>query len=193
MATFFNLNTFKKDTITLDRPGEYIAFFHNISGQFTFNIRSPNIRLDIYGLLTGKKNDVFEIETVQRHEAPSSISNLLIKGVFDDQSKMKYQGLIRIEKTGQKSHAYQKNQNLILSPKTFVDSRPFLEILANDVFCTHGSTTGKINSEELYYIKTRGINDKNARALYINGFIDDILKRVKEFGVQLKDNNYVYE
>ncbi|MEK7177659.1 MAG: SufD family Fe-S cluster assembly protein, partial [Patescibacteria group bacterium] len=78
-----------------------------------------------------------------------------------------------------KSHAYQKNKNLILSSGVYVDSRPFLEILANDVFCTHGSTTGKINEESLFYLKSRGLNQKMAEELYISGFIQEIFDKIK--------------
>jgi len=105
--------------------------------------------------------------------------SLLIKGVFLNQSKFIYQGLIKIEKTGQKSHAYQKNKNLILGEKVFVDSRPFLEILADDVFCTHGSTTGKIDEESIFYLKSRGLDQKKAEELYISGFIQEIIDKIE--------------
>lgn len=176
---FINLNKEKTDKVVLNKPGNYIVFFQNISGQFIFEIRERNVNLDIFGLFTGKKQDNFKVETIQRHIAPNSTSNLLIKGVFEDESKFIYQGLIRLEKAAQKSHAYQKNQNLIMSDKCFVDSRPFLEILANDVFCTHGSTSGKLNQEELYYLKIRGIREANAKKLLISGFIDDVFEKIK--------------
>ncbi|MBI2051197.1 SufD family Fe-S cluster assembly protein [Candidatus Roizmanbacteria bacterium] len=150
----------------------------NISGDFTFEIKASDVDLDIYGLFFGKGNDEFQVHTTQRHAAPSSKSNLFIKGVFDDESRFHYQGLIKIEKEGQHTHAYQKNQNLILSPKTFIESEPFLEILANDVFCTHGSTTGKLSEEELYYLKTRGIKKEQARKLLIAGFLNEILQKL---------------
>ena len=105
----------------------------------------------------------------------------MIKGVFDGSSRFIYQGLIKIEKSGQKSHAYQKNKNLILSSGVYVDSRPFLEILANDVFCTHGSTTGKINEESLFYLKSRGIDQKNAEQLYVSGFIQEVIDKIKPY------------
>ena len=155
MVTFIDLNNEKRETYTFDKPGKYVAFFHDLSGKFTFELKSEGIDLDIFGLFTGEGKDIFNIETIQHHIAPQSQSNLYIKGVFYDESKLIYQGLIRIEKSGQQSHAYQKNANLILSPNAFVDSRPFLEILANDVFCTHGSTTGKLNKEQLLYMRSR--------------------------------------
>lgn len=183
MYKFINLNKEKKARISFDKPGDYVVFFHNMSGKFFFELNSAKVNLDIYGLFTGKNKDQFNIETVQHHKAPYSTSNLLIKGVFEDESKFIYQGLIRIEKRAQKSHAYQKNQNLILSEKCFVDSRPFLEILANDVFCTHGSTTGKLNQEQLYYLETRGISSQNGRKLLTQGFIEDIFDQLKKKGI----------
>ncbi len=169
-----------QERIVLNKQGEYVVFMHNVSGKITVEIAARDITVDIFGLFTGKNSDVFNIEMVQHHTAPASTSNLFIKGVFDDASKFSYKGLIRIEKEGQQSHAYQKNQNLILSPKTFVESKPYLEILANDVFCTHGSTTGKLNEEYLYYLQTRGIDEKGARTVLINGFIDEVFERIRE-------------
>ena len=178
---FLNLNQTKQSRLTFDKPGNYTVFFQNLSGEFDFNIKSSGVNLDIFGLFVGKKSDNFELKTNQYHIAPGSTSNLLIKGVFDDNSKFIYQGLIKIEKSGQKSHAYQKNKNLILSPGVYVDSRPFLEILANDVFCTHGSTTGKINEESLFYLKSRGLNQSKAEKLYVSGFIQEITDKIKPY------------
>lgn len=180
MATLINLNDKKKELLTFDKKGRYVVFMHNLSGKFTFEITASNVELHIFGLFTGKDTDNFSVETIQHHKAPDSFSNLLIKGVFDDKSKFHYQGLIRIEKNGQKSHAYQKNQNLILSPDTFVESKPFLEILSNDVFCTHGSTTGKLSKDQILYVKSRGLNQKEAESLLVEGFINEVYDKVKE-------------
>lgn len=172
---FINLNKTKQHNLAFDTEGEiYVVFFHNLSGKLDFEINSSNVDLYIFGLFTGKNKDNFQIETIQRHNAPNSRSDLLIKGVFDDNSKFIYQGLIRLEKSAQQSHAYQKNQNLILSKGVFVDSRPFLEILANDVFCTHGSTTGKLNQDQILYSQTRGLDKETAEKMLVQGFIDEI-------------------
>ncbi|PIP63630.1 hypothetical protein CO165_04825 [Candidatus Roizmanbacteria bacterium CG_4_9_14_3_um_filter_33_18] len=178
---FINLNKTGEKKLVFNKSGDYTVFFHNLSGEFDFNIKASGVNLDILGLFVGKKSDNFELKTNQYHIAPGSTSNLLIKGVFDEHSKFIYQGLIKIEKSGQKSHAYQKNKNLILSPDVYVDSRPFLEILANDVFCTHGSTTGKINEESLFYLKSRGLNQKIAEKLYVSGFIQEIIDKIKPY------------
>lgn len=185
MVTFINLNKIKKNNLDIKNPGKYIVFFKNLSGKFIFELKAKRINLDIYGLFIGKNKEIFRVETVQRHLEPESTSNLLIKGVFYDESKFIYQGLIRLEKKAQKSHAYQKNQNIIMSDKCFVDSRPFLEILANDVFCTHGSTTGKLNENQIYYLKTRTLDKKNAEKLLIGGFINEIPDKIKQYGFEI--------
>jgi len=178
MTTFINLNEVKGEHIVLDKPGSYTAFFYNKSGLFNFELNAKNVELNIYGLYIGRRDDIFKVETIQHHNAPLTTSNLFIKGVFKDRSKFLYKGLIRIEKKGQTSHAYQKNQNLVLSKDAFIESKPYLEILANDVFCTHGSTTGKINEDELYYLQTRGVAKEQAKDLIVTGFINDIIDRL---------------
>lgn len=180
MTHFIHLNETKKTKFTFNVPGDYLVFFYNLSGSFVFEITESNIHLDIFGVYMGKKEDLFTLETIQRHKAPSSTSNLFIKGVFDESSKFHYRGLIRLEKKAQKSHAYQKNQNLILSDGVFVESKPDLEILANDVFCTHGSTTGKLNKEEIYYVQSRGLEQKNAQKLLVTGFLNEVVLKIQE-------------
>ena len=178
---FIDLAKTKNTHIKLDKPGKYVAFIHNISGEFIFDIESKDVDLDIFGLYVGKNADVYKVHTVQHHNAPSSTSNLLIKGVFYGESKFQHTGLIRLEKKAQKSKAYEKNQNLVLSDKAFVESEPFLEILANDVFCTHGSSTGKLNAEEIYYLGSRGLARKQAEDLLVKGFINEIVDKVEEY------------
>ncbi|OGK25830.1 hypothetical protein A3A46_00245 [Candidatus Roizmanbacteria bacterium RIFCSPLOWO2_01_FULL_37_13] len=181
-VTFLNINEEKREKFIFNKSGKYIVFFHNLSGKFFFDLKAKGIDLDIYGLFVGRNKNQFKVETIQRHIAPESTSNLLIKGVFYDESKFIYQGLIRIEKEAQKSHAYQKNQNIIMSDKCFIDSRPFLEILANDVFCTHGSTTGKLNQNKIYYLQTRMLDKSAAEKLLIDGFIREITAKIGEYG-----------
>lgn len=176
---FIDLNKIKQESVKITKPGAYVAVFQNLSGTLTFELATSGIELYIFGLYIGKGDEQFHIETVQRHTAPGSVSDLLIKGVFRDRSKMTYQGLIRLEKEAQQSHAYQKNQNLLLSKDVFVDSRPFLEILANDVFCTHGSTTGKLNEEQLWYARSRGLSPEMAEQMLVGGFIDELHDKIK--------------
>lgn len=179
---FIDFTKENKNKYTVKRPGKYLFFLFNKSGCLNINIASRGAEVYILGVFVGKKDDNFNIQTNQHHSKENSSSDLLIKGVFFDKAKFIYQGTIKIEKGAQKSHAYQKNQNLIMSDGCFVDSRPFLEILANDVFCTHGSTTGKLNEEQLYYLKTRGIKDNKAKGLLIDGFLNDAFLMAEKLG-----------
>ncbi|MGB9883371.1 MAG: SufD family Fe-S cluster assembly protein [Microgenomates group bacterium] len=174
-----NLNLENKSVIVFDKPGNYLVVFKNLSGEYWFKIISENVNVEIYGLFVGKNSDQFNIRTIQHHIAPNSSSNLLIKGVFFDKAKFFYRGLAKIEKNAQKSHAYQKNQNLVLSDEVDIDSRPDLEIEANDVFCTHGSTTGYLNPEQIFYLKTRGLSQKEAERILIEGFVAEIEEKIK--------------
>lgn len=181
---FINLSKKKLDKYTINKKGKHVFFLHNQSGKLEIEVTAQQAHVYIFGLFIGKKSDNFHLETIQHHRVGDSFSNLFIKGVFFDNSKFIYQGLIRIEKNAQKSHAYQKNQNLIMSKDCFVDSRPFLEILANDVFCTHGSTTGKLSEEQLYYLTTRGLTPVQAKKLLIEGFINDLFGKIEILGLK---------
>lgn len=177
-STFTHLK--QLSPVVISQPGEYIFFFHNISGELDVSITCADAKVYLFGLYTGKANDTYTLRTVQHHCAQGSWSELLVKGVFDDRSKLSYSGLIRIEKNCNGSHAYQKNQNILLSRQAHVSSEPNLEILSPDVFCTHGSTTGSINKEMIHYMMTRGLTRDESRRLYIDGFIEDLLKCVRE-------------
>lgn len=186
--SFIYLNKNKKTTYTFKTPGKYTVFFNNISGDYKFLIKSQGVDLDILGIIIGKNEHIYKINTDQIHNAPKSNSNLLIKGILYDKSKFLFKGLIKIEKAGQKTKAYQKNQNLIMSNQAFVDTKPYLEILADDVFCTHGSTTGKIDKDSIYYLNSRSINNKNAENLIILGFLNEILDILKQ---RVPKSNYL--
>lgn len=188
-STFIYLKQNSQKKIVFSKAGEYVVFFHNLSGDLVFDIHSEGIDLNIFGLYTGQGKDMFKVTTTQLHATPSSKSNLLIKGVFDGESVFTYQGLIRIEKKANASHAYQKNQNILMSPRVFVSSKPDLEILANDVFCTHGSTTGRLNDEAQLYLQSRGLEKKEAEKILITGFIQDIFDKIIEKGYRNEIEN----
>lgn len=181
-----NLNKTRKTNFGFDKPGDYLVHFFNLSGKYNFNILTSGVNLEIMGIYIGSKADNFMLQTHQNHSAPKSKSNLLIKGVFYGHAKFNYQGLIRIEKQAQQSHAYQKNQNILMSDYCFVSSKPDLEILADDVFCTHGSTTGQLDKDQLLLLQMRGLSKKQAQACLIDGFISEIVDRIRIY-----DKNYI--
>ncbi|NOY15020.1 MAG: SufD family Fe-S cluster assembly protein [bacterium] len=155
------------------KPGTYVVFFANYSGRVQVIIKTQGAKVYIYGLYYGKDNDRFHLETVQDHQIGGSSSDLLVKGVFDDQSRFGFKGLIKIRKSAQRSYAYQRNKNLMLSDTAMVESAPFLEIEADDVFCTHSLTIGSLSEEEIYYLQTRGIDRRQAEKLLVDGFLNE--------------------
>lgn len=181
-ATFIHIDRAPDAPIAIRNAGKYVAFFHNISGTVAFDIEEAGVDIDILGLYTGAQSQSYDLKTVQRHASGGSRSNILVKGVFADSSAFSYRGLIRIERDAIHSHAYQKNENILMSKGAFVSSKPELEILSADVFCTHGSTTGMFDREDIHYLKTRGIAEQDAKKLLTAGFIRDIFRLVRAAG-----------
>lgn len=181
MVYFFNLEKEKKRDYLVRKKGKYVFFIHNLSGQVSVKIENRGCQVYIFGVFLGKNEDNFELKTVQHHRIGQSLSNLLIKGVFFDKSRFSYQGLIRIEKGADKTFSYQKSQNLVFSPGCFIESKPYLEILANDVYCTHGATISKLDKEQIYYLNCRGLDFEKASQVLVEGFLKEVFLKMEEF------------
>jgi len=132
-------------------------------------------------------------DTQQNHLAPHTTSDLLFKGALKGHSRSVWQGMIYVAKAAQKTDGYQANRNLILSPDARADSIPGLEILADDVRCTHGATVGKLEQEPLFYLKSRGIPEKEAERLIVEGFFDPIMQRIPFEGVRARFQQAIHE
>jgi Fe-S cluster assembly protein SufD len=120
-----------------------------------------------------------DYDTFQEHIAPSTTSDFAFKGALRDEARAVWRGMIRVEQDAQKTNAYQENRNLLLSRTAHADSIPGLEILANDVRCTHGATLGQVDRDQLFYLMTRGLSRSEAERLIVRGFFQDALDRVK--------------
>jgi len=120
-----------------------------------------------------------DYDTFQEHAAPSTTSDFAFKGALRDEATSVWRGMIRVEKDAQKTNAYQENRNLLLSPKAHADSIPGLEILANDVRCTHGATVSPVNRDELFYAMARGLTRPDAERLIVRAFFQEVLDRVE--------------
>jgi Fe-S cluster assembly protein SufD len=123
-------------------------------------------------------------DTQQNHLAPHTSSDLLFKGALRDRSRSVWQGMIYVAPGAQKTDGYQANRNLVLSEKARADSIPGLEILADDVRCTHGATVGKIDADQVFYLRSRGIPYNEAERLIVEGFFDPIMQRIPFEGVR---------
>jgi Fe-S cluster assembly protein SufD len=120
-----------------------------------------------------------DYDTFQEHIAPNTTSDFAFKGALRDRSTAVWRGMIRVEPDAQKTNAYQENRNLMLSPTTHAVPIPGLEIMANDVRCTHGATVGRVDREQLFYLMSRGLSRGEAERLIVRGFFEDVLARVE--------------
>src|SRR5205807_8800848 len=120
-----------------------------------------------------------DYDTFQEHIAPDTTSDFAFKGALRDQASTVWRGMIRVEQEAQKTNAYQENRNLLLSKEAHADSIPGLEIMANDVRCTHGATLGQVDREQLFYLMARGLSRAEAERLIVRGFFQDVLDRIE--------------
>ena len=132
-------------------------------------------------------------DTQQNHLAPHTTSDMLFKGALKDRSRSVWQGMIYVAPGAQKTDGYQANRNLVLSPHAHADSIPGLEILADDVRCTHGATVGKVDAEQVFYLQSRGIPSEEAERLIVEGFFDPIMQRIAFEGVRNRFQQSILE
>ena len=119
-----------------------------------------------------------DLDTEQNHVAPNAKSDLLYKGALKGSARTVWQGMIRVDEGAQKTDGYQANRNLLLSDQARADSIPGLEINADDVRCTHGTTVSRIDEEELFYLMSRGIDRLESEVLLVNAFFTPVLDRI---------------
>jgi Fe-S cluster assembly protein SufD len=143
------------------------------------DLAGPGATSRVTGAYFADGTQHLDYDTFQEHIAPNTTSDFAFKGALRDTATAVWRGMIRVEKEAQKTNAYQENRNLMLSPKAHADSIPGLEILANDVRCTHGATLGQVDREQLFYCMARGMPRHVAERLIVRGFFQDILDRIE--------------
>ncbi|MBI5619949.1 SufD family Fe-S cluster assembly protein [Candidatus Gottesmanbacteria bacterium] len=161
------------------------------SVEATVRLAGKGASATIVGIILGKNNASLAIHTLQQHEVPETTSNLLVKTVLADGATCVYDGGIRVEKRAQKTDAYQRNENLLLSADAHAESKPRLEILADDVRCTHGATVGHIPEDQLWYLATRGIPSGKGQDLIVSGFLKSALDIVTDENVRNELDTFV--
>ena len=138
-----------------------------------------NCKCNILSALFLKKDENQEIKTLVNHLAPNSESNQKVKNVLSSESKGVYQGKIYVKDIAQKTNAYQLSKALLLDDNAEFNSKPELEIYADDVKCSHGSSSGNIDQDSLHYLMTRGLTREDSTKLLIKGFLDDVIEFIK--------------
>ena len=142
------------------------------------SLEGPGASAELKGLFFGSEQQFFDYHTLQSHQVGQTTSDLLFKGALRDSARSVYAGLIRIEKGAQRSDAYQANRNLLLSKQANAYSIPMLEILNNEVRCTHGATIAPVDPEQLFYLESRGIAHDTAERMIVHGFFGEVLDRI---------------
>src|SRR5438046_8009964 len=135
-------------------------------------------RSDLLAVAVATDQQEFDARTLQDHVSPRTASDLLYKNALDDRARTIFGGLIRVEPHAHFTDAYQKVRNLLMSDDAEANSMPGLEILADNVRCTHGATSGQIDEEELFYLRSRGIPTRAAQRLIVTGFLDEVIQRL---------------
>ena len=148
------------------------------------NLNEENSRSSIFSALNLIDLEHQEIKTRINHNAPNCQSYQKVKNVLKDQSKGIYQGKIFVKSIAQKTDAYQLSKALILSDKSEFDAKPELEIYADDVKCSHGSTSGSIDFDSIHYLKSRGIPEQEAIRMLINGFLNEVLEKYEDVKIK---------
>ena len=141
-------------------------------------LRGPGATSEMLGLYFGTGTQHIDFHTLQEHRAPHTTSDLLYRGAVKDTARAVFAGLIRVDPGAQKTNAFQANRNLILSEGARSDSIPKLEILANDLRCTHGSATSRLNEEHIFYLMSRGLSRRQATFMIVEGFFADVFDRI---------------
>ena len=133
---------------------------------------------EMLGIAFGDGTQHFDYHTLQEHVAPNTTSDLLYKGVLKDKARSVFSGLIRADQGAQKTNAFQLNRNLILSAGARADSMPKLEIMANDLRCTHGASTSRLNEDQIFYLMSRALPRHMAVRMMVDGFLAEIFDRI---------------
>ncbi len=191
-----NVWNFTHERVRVARDGNVEWVFGAIGGQLTKNFADLDLvgqgstgRMSGFYFTDGKQH--LDYDSQQNHMAPNTTSDLLFKGALIDSSRVVWQGMIYVAPGSMKTDGYQANRNLVLSRNARADSIPGLEILADDVRCTHGATVGKIDQDEVFYLQSRGIPTQDAERLIVEGFFDPIMQRIPFEGVRVRFQEFI--
>ena len=151
-----------------------------VKARFSVELTGPGADVNVNGLYCATESQHIDLRTVQNHSAPRSTSRAFYRGAVREEAHSVYQGLIRVAPEAPGTDAYLTNNNLVLSESARADSIPSLNIAIDDVKCSHGSTTGKLDENQLFYLKSRGWSDREARETLIEAFFEEVIALTPE-------------
>ena len=173
------------NSTTVDHDASAMSLNLNVGARYARfeglnRLVGEGARSDMLAVSVATNDQEFDSRTLQDHISPRTASDLLYKNALDDRARCTFGGLIRVEPHAHFTDAYQKVRNLLLSDDAEANSMPGLEILADNVRCTHGATSGQINEDEMFYLRSRGIPPKIAQRLIVKGFLNEVIQRLEQ-------------
>lgn len=179
--TVHHLNTTE---VRQHRSGLFSAFTFTLNGGIVRNnlnvsVDGEGCETNLFGLYVLSGSTHVDNHTAVDHVQPQSYSNELYKGILDDRSKGVFNGKVFVRQQAQKTNAFQSNKNILLTDSATIHAKPQLEIWADDVKCSHGCTTGRLDEDALFYLRSRGLDAMQARALLLYAFAAEVLKNIK--------------
>ena len=180
-----NVVALQMNTTAVDHDASAMSLNLNLGSRYSrfeslSRLVGEGARSDLLAVAVATNEQEFDARTLQDHISPHTASDLLYKNALDDRARCTFGGLIRVEPHAHFTDAYQKVRNLLLSDDSEANSMPGLEILADNVRCTHGATSGQIDEEEMFYLRSRGIPVPVAQRLIVTGFLNEVIQRLDQ-------------
>lgn len=173
-----NVNIYQKEN-SLVNSYTFSLSGRKLRNNLNFLLEEANCESHLYGFYFVKGDNVIDNHTTVDHQKPHCFSNENYKGIIDDDGKGIFNGKIYVRPDAQKTNAFQSNKNIVLTDSAVINTKPQLEIWADDVKCSHGATTGQIDYEQLFYLRTRGLDERTAKALLMHAFAFEIVDKVE--------------
>lgn len=178
-----------REKVTQHRDSVFTMNTISLDGQFVRNdveisVQGVNAESNLNGVYVVREQQFIDNHTIIDHQVPHCLSNELYKGVIFDKATAVFNGKVFVRKDAQKINAFQSNANILMSEDATVNAKPELEIYADDVKCSHGSTTGQLDEEAIFYLKSRGISDSGARNLLVSAFVGQVLEKIEHEDIQ---------
>jgi Fe-S cluster assembly protein SufD len=149
-----------------------------VRNNLSIELLGSNTETYMYGAFIGHKDQHIDNQTFIDHAVPHCQSNEMYKGILTDKARGVFNGKVLVRQDAQKTNAYQQSSSLVLSPTAIMDTKPQLEIFADDVKCSHGATIGHIDESSMFYLQSRGLNESQAKSLLKRAFISEVLDHI---------------
>ena len=180
----YSYNNIEQDTNSISETFVLSSGSNFIKNEFNCNLNGKYSSAFINGIISLKKLQHHEIKSNINHLIDNTKSYQLIKSVLEEDSKGVYQGKIFVNSKAQKTDGYQLSKAILLNKTSEFNAKPELEIYADDVKCSHGSTSGSIDEDSIYYLMSRGLNRKESIKLLVNGFLNEIIETIKSNSIK---------